>query len=138
MKYIFETITDEQFNISYNSANPWFVLLYMRAFLLRWDELQDEEKRKMLIHEIYNGGKGPDKNYDGTKTRVNSLYRIIRSGRAIEAMEQVIMSDKLNEDFMEEYCAIKKMLVEIKKGKSVFPWIDLALEVEYNYDGYII
>lgn len=134
MKYEFETITDEQFNISYNSANPWFVLLYMRTFLLRWDELQDKEKRKMLINEIYNGGEGPDSDYNVTKVRVNSLYRIIRSGRAIEAMDKVIMSDKLNEDFMEDYCAVKRLLMEIKKGKTEFPWKDLVLEVEYNYD----
>lgn len=101
---------------------------------IKMDELQDKEKRKMLIHEIYNGGEGPDTGYNGTKVRVNSLYRIIRSGRAIEAMERAIMTDKLNEDFMDEYCAVKRLLVEVKKEKSVFPWKNLVLEVEYNYD----
>jgi hypothetical protein len=56
----------DQFDNTYNSANPWFVLLYMEAFLIRWDELIDDEKRKLLISEIYNGGDGPDANYTGT------------------------------------------------------------------------
>lgn len=61
-----ESITDKQFINSYRSAGLWFVALYMEAFLLRIDELDDDLLKTKLIEEIYDNGENTfDKEISG-------------------------------------------------------------------------
>ncbi|WP_035287996.1 hypothetical protein [Clostridium sp. KNHs214] len=87
-------ITNDQFIKAYRSAGLWFVGLYMEAFLLRIDDLRDDVLKTKFIEEIYNNGQGFDKDESGTRTRVNSLLRIIEGDRVIEALEVVINSSR--------------------------------------------
>lgn len=114
-------ISDKQFVQAYRSAGLWFVALYMEAFTLRYDELQDEIKKKYMITEIYNNGDGPDKDEGGTRTRVNSLLRIIEAGRIIEALKVVADSNRLKFDFPNAVKTATELLSRISKGEFVFP-----------------
>jgi len=111
-------ISDKQFVQAYRSAGLWFVALYMEAFLLRMDELQDEVKKTYLIAEIFDNGNGPDKKERGTRTRVDCLLRIIESERIIEALEIASTSSKIDpQAAMTAY----ELLSRIKTGKFVLP-----------------
>jgi hypothetical protein len=89
-------ISDRQFIQAYRSAGLWFVALYMEAFILRMDELQDEVKKTYLIAEIFNNGNGPDKNERSTRTRLDCLFRIIESDRITEVLEIASTSSKID------------------------------------------
>jgi hypothetical protein len=118
-----QSISEAQFQNAYRSAGLWFVALYMEAFLLRIDELRDDVKKTHLIEEIYDNGDNADKYEGGTRTRVNSLWRIIDSGRTIQALEVAINSDRLRHDFRDAYEAANDLLNRIKCGEFVIPEI---------------
>jgi hypothetical protein len=89
----------------------------METFLLRLDELADKDLNKMLIEELYDNGENTfDKNIGGTRTRVNSLYKIIQSGREIEALEQVIKASKVSNKNPQAILDAKDLLSRIKLG----------------------
>jgi len=113
-----ESITDKQFINSYRSAGLWFVALYMEAFLLRIDELDDDLLKTKLIEEIYDNGENTfDKEISGTRTRVNALYRIIKAGRGIEALEIATNSKRLKKEFPEAASQAKDLLDRINTGR---------------------
>lgn len=114
-------ITQKQFINSYRSAGLWFVALFMEAFLLRIDELHDPYKKTKLIEEIYNNGKGFDKEEGGTRTRVNCLFRIIEAGRVIEALDVAVASARLRNDFRDASNQAEDLLKRIKSGEFVIP-----------------
>ena len=114
-------ISDKQFIQAYRSAGLWFVALYMEAFILRYDELQDDIKKIYITSEIYNNGNGPDKDEGGTRTRVNSLLRIIDSGRIIEALEVAANSSRLKSDFPNAVKTAVELLSRISSGELVLP-----------------
>ena len=116
-------ISDAQFQKAYRSAGLWFVALYMEAFLLRIDELKDESRKTKLIEEIYDNGNNADRDEHGTRTRVNSLWRIIESGRVIQALETAAVSDRLNKDFRDAYDTASNLLLRIKNGDFEIPEI---------------
>lgn len=116
-------ITEAQFQKAYRSAGLWFVALYMEAFLLRIDELKDNAKKAELISEIYNKGENADKDEGGTRTRVNSLWRIIESGRAVQALEVAANSDRLKNDFHDAYETANDLLKRINSGEFIMPEI---------------
>jgi hypothetical protein len=116
-----KNISDKQFVQAYRSAGLWFVALYMEAFILRFDELQDEIKKMYMITEIYDNGDGPDKDEGGTRTRVNSLLRIIESGRIIEALEVAAESSRLMTDFPNAVRTAIELLNRINNGSFVLP-----------------
>ncbi len=111
-------ITDKQFINSYRSAGLWFVALYMEAFILRIDELEDRLLKTKFVEEIYdNGENASDKNIGGTRTRVNSLYRIIKSNRVVEALEVATNSERLNREFPEAADEARDLLKRIRSGE---------------------
>jgi hypothetical protein len=109
-------MTQKQFINSYRSAGLWFVALFMEAFLLRIDELNDPNKKTKLIEEIYNNGQSFDKNEGGTRTRVNCLFRIIKAGRVIEALDVAVASERLRKDFPDAAKQAEDLLKRIKSG----------------------
>ena len=119
-----ESITDKQFINSYRSAGLWFVALYMEEFLLRVDELDDDLLKNKLIEEIYDNGENTfDKEISGTRTRVNALYRIIKAGRVIEALEIAINSKRLKKSFLKQLVRQKTCWTEL---------IQASLKYSYN------
>lgn len=116
-------ISEAQFQKAYRSAGLWFVALYMEPFLLRYDELQDPVKKTHFIEEIYNNGDNADKDEGGTRTRVNSLWRIIESGRTLQALEVAVSSDRLKNDFYDAYESANDLLNRIKNGEFIIPEI---------------
>lgn len=111
-------ISEKQFINAYRSAGLWFVALYMEAFLLRIDELKDNVLKTNLIEEIYNNGENAfDKEINGTRTRVNSLLRIIESGRVIEALEVAVGSISLIRNFPSAVDTAMNLIESIKKGE---------------------
>lgn len=66
-----EIISDAQFIRSYRTAGLWFVGMYVEAFLLRFDEVEDDDKRARLIDEIYDNGRNADEDLTGARARVN-------------------------------------------------------------------
>lgn len=116
-------ISEAQFQKAYRSAGLWFVAMYMEAFLLRIDELRDDVKKTHLIKEIYSNGGNADKDESGTRTRVNSLWRIINSGRIIQALEIAANSDRLKNEFRDAYVTANDLLTRIKSGEFVIPEI---------------
>ena len=115
------TITDKQFQNAYRSAGLWFVALYTEAFLVRIDELRDDVKRTHLVEEIFNNGEGPDKTEGGTRTRLNSLWRIIRAGRIVQAIELAANSSRLQREFPEAAQTARELLNRIENGSFAIP-----------------
>ncbi|NCB62149.1 MAG: hypothetical protein EOM52_00795 [Clostridia bacterium] len=118
-------MSEAQFINAYHSAALWFVAMYMEAFLLRMDELEDTAKKDGLIKEIYAKGGNADKDENGTRARVNALWRIIKSGRVIQVLEIASTSDKLKNEFSEACETAKDLLKRIKNGDFVIPNIPL-------------
>ena len=114
-------VTKEQFIKAYRSAGLWFVVLYMEAFLIRIDELRDNVLKTKLIEEIYNNGEGPDKDEAGTRTRVNSLLRIIEATRVIEVLKVAIHSTKIKSDFSDAVSKADNLLKRIETGEFIIP-----------------
>ncbi|BAL01356.1 hypothetical protein OBV_41570 [Oscillibacter valericigenes Sjm18-20] len=116
-------ISEAQFQKAYRSAGLWFVAMYTEAFLLRIDEIQDPVKKTYFIKEIYNNGNNADKDESGTRTRVNSLWRIIESGRTLQVLEIAANSDRLRNDFRDAYETANDLLNRIKTGEFIIPEI---------------
>jgi hypothetical protein len=111
-------ISKKQFINAYRSAGLWFVGLYMEAFLIRIDELRDNIQRTKLIEEIYDNGENAfDRDIGGTRTRVNSLKRIIEAGRVNEALEEVIKSNRVTRENPEAVKRAKDLLEIIESGE---------------------
>ena len=107
-------INDEQFERAYRSAGLWFVGEYMELFLSRINELRDDVSKNKIIEELYNDGNGFDKKISGTRTRVNSLLRIIESGRVEDALKVVISSPKIQGDYENVFIKSKELLRKIE------------------------
>ena len=115
-------ITDKQFIKTYRSAALWFVALYMEAFLLRISELEDDGRKSKLVEEIYDNGENAfDKDESGTRTRVNCLWRIIKAGRAVQALEVAANSNRLKKDFYDAFKIANDLLKRIKNGEFIMP-----------------
>lgn len=116
-------ISEEQFQNAYRSAGLWFVAMYMEAFLMRIDELKDDVKKAQLVKEIFDKGGNADREEGGTRTRVNSLWRIIDSGRAVQALEIAANSDRLKNDFYDAFETANDLLKRIKSSEFIMPEI---------------
>lgn len=114
-------ITKDQFITAYRSAGLWFVVIYMEVFLLSINELRDDVLKTKIIEEIYNKGKNSDKDESGTRTRVNSLLRIIEGNRVIEALEVAIHSTRLSNDYPDGINLAKDLLKRIQTGEFIIP-----------------
>ena len=94
---------DKQFNDAFKSAGGWFVANY---YLLaeRWCGSSSE-----LAEVIFKNDK-TDSDIQGTKTRVNSLFRIIENGRGVEALKKVVESNKIEKLHPESKIIAKNIL----------------------------
>ena len=71
------------------SAGQTFLGMRMGDLLCRIPELDDKERKKDLIQEYYENQIGTyDKDFSGTRIRVNAAARIIRGDKVIYALLQ--------------------------------------------------
>lgn len=106
--------TDNKIADDIKSAGQSFLGLRMADMLGRISELEDNETKKKIITEYYENQVGTyDKNFDGTRTRVNSIIRIIKADKVVYALEKV---DGLDSRVLPE--AVEKAKDTIKKIQS--------------------
>jgi len=96
------------------SAGGWFVGEYAALVYELYEKLKnDNEYKTEFIKQIYLET-GRDNDLSGTRTRVNSLMRIIQRHELVEALEYIIKSDNINKNDGNAVKAAKKNLAQIK------------------------
>ncbi|MCM3800350.1 hypothetical protein M4A92_17485 [Caldibacillus thermoamylovorans] len=97
------------------SAGGWFVGEYAALILNKFNELEsDKDFKNEFVREIFHNH-GRDRDFGGTRTRVNAVIRIIKSNKIIEALEYVIHSDRINN---EEPKAVEMAKIALREIKS--------------------
>ena len=92
----------------------------MEDLLLRVNELEDKETKKKLIEEYYENQIGThDKEFDGTRVRVNSAIRIIAANKVVFALERIDSSDP--RVLPEAIQKARETIEKIKNGKLKLP-----------------
>ncbi|MHA6261487.1 hypothetical protein ACXYMX_16630 [Sporosarcina sp. CAU 1771] len=80
------------------SAGGWFVAEYGALIRTKFNQLEnDKDFKSEFVREVFHS-QGRDKDYGGTRTRVNAVIRIYKSNKMIEALEYVIDSKRINND----------------------------------------
>ena len=116
----FKARTDEKIYDDVKSAGQSFLGLRMENLLVRVNELDDKETKKKLIEEYYENQVGThDKNFDGTRVRVNTAIRIIMADKVILALERIDGTDpRVLPEAVEK---AKDTITKIKSGKIQLP-----------------
>jgi len=96
------------------SAGGWFVGEYAAMIIDNYDCLSSDKKYKNeFIKHIFNS-QGRDKDYSGTRVRVNALLRVFKSNKIIEALNYIVTSYKINKDDPKAVEMAKEALESIK------------------------
>jgi len=108
---------DKTLKRNIESAGGWFVGEYAVLILKKLNELEsDKDFKNEFVREVFHNH-GRDKDFGGTRTRVNAVIRIIKSNKIIEALEYVIHSDRINN---EEPKAVEMAKVALREIKSQY------------------
>lgn len=90
----FKVRSDEDILRDVQSAGQNFLGMRLGDMITRIAELDDKNLKTKLIEEYYRNQDGYfDKDVSGTRVRVNSAVRIIRSGKATFALKQLLDED---------------------------------------------
>lgn len=90
----FKARSDEDILRDVQSAGQNFLGMRLGDMLLRITELDDRDLKTKLVAEYHINQDGYfDKDISGTRVRVNSAVRIIRSNKVMFALEQLQDSD---------------------------------------------
>ncbi|MGQ4666837.1 hypothetical protein ACUIJN_13590 [Metabacillus halosaccharovorans] len=101
-----------------DSAGGWFVGEYATVMMDKYNELENSKDSKIeFVKEIFHS-QGRDKDYGGTRTRVNAVLRIIKSDKMIEALEYIIASERINKEEPKAVQMAKEALIEIKAKQT--------------------
>lgn len=101
------------------SAGGWFVGEYAALIRKKFNQLEnDKDFKSEFVREVFHSQRR-DKDYGGTRTRVNAVIRIIRSNKVIEALEYIIDSDRINKDEPKAIKMAKEALRDIKSKQTV-------------------
>ena len=96
------------------SAGGWFVGEYAALIRNKFNQLEnDKDFKNEFVGKVFHN-QGRDKDYGGTRTRVNAVLRIIKSNKMVEALEYIIDSDRINKEEPKAVKMAKKALREIK------------------------
>lgn len=86
----FKERADKKILDDIKSAGQTFLGLRMEDLLLRINELDDTDSKKLLIQEYYEHQIGThDDKFDGTRIRVNSAIRIIAANKVLFALKAI-------------------------------------------------
>ena len=95
-------ITDKQFDDAFTAAGGWFILTQFEE-VYNWKSDKDK-----LIDRMYS--KGFDNAKSGTRTRVNSLLRIIENNRSRDALLKIRDSRAINRTHPEAFDLANELL----------------------------
>ena len=115
-------LSNDELIESFESASPWFVGLYMETFLNNLSFLCNRQSKNEFTYYIHRYD--PiliDENLLDIYNRVESLLRIIKGNRVIDALKMVIEYDT---DTMYDIYAQQEaiyLLSLINKGKILLP-----------------
>lgn len=87
-------LNDDEFIEVFESASPWFVGLYMETFLNNLSSLSNRQSKNEFTYDIHRYD--PiliDENILDIYNRVESLLKIIKSDRVLDALKKVIDYD---------------------------------------------
>lgn len=105
------------------SAGQSFIGLRMEDLLLRLPELEDKLTKNKLIEEYYENQVGTrDKAIGGTRTRVNSVIRIIKADKVLYALSLIDGSD--SRVLPEAVFGAKRLINRIKTGEVKLPVLE--------------
>lgn len=105
------------------SAGQTFLGMRMGDLLCRIPELDDKERKKDLIQEYYeNQIDTYDKDFSGTRIRVNAAARIIRGDKVIYALSLIDGSDP--RVLPEAVGRAKDTISKIESGEIPLPKLD--------------
>lgn len=113
--------SDEDILRDVQSAGQNFLGMRLGDMITRIAELDDKGLKTKLIEEYYRNQDGYfDKDVSGTRVRVNSAVRIIRSGKADFALKQLLDAD--SRVSKSAYNKAKETIEQFKKGILKLPF----------------
>ena len=115
-------LSNDELIESFESANPWFVGLYMETFLNNLSFLCNRQSKNEFTYDIHRYD--PiliDENLLDIYNRVESLLRIIKGNRVIDALKMVIEydTDTIYDIYAQQEAIY--LLSLINKGKILLP-----------------
>ena len=115
-------LSDDELIKNFESASSWFVGLYMETFLNNFNSLTNEKSKSEFTSEIHRYD--PiliDENMLDIYIRVESLLKIIRGNRVLDALKMVINYDICNIYDIYAHDEAIYLLNLIKNGKFTLP-----------------
>ncbi len=115
-------LSDDELVESFESASPWFVGLYMETFLNNLSFLSNRQSKNEFTYDIHRYD--PiliDENILDIYNRVESLLKIIRGGRVLDALKMVVDydTDTIYDIYAREEAIY--LLALINNGKITLP-----------------
>lgn len=115
-------LSDDELVESFESANPWFVGLYMETFLNNLSFLSNQQAKNEFTSDIHRYD--PiliDENILDIYNRVESLLKIIKGDRVLDALKMVLDydTDTIYDIYAREEAIY--LLALIKNGKITLP-----------------
>lgn len=120
MNYLY--LSDDELVESLESASPWFVGLYMETFLNNLNFLSNRQSKNEFTYDIHRYD--PiliDENLLDVYNRVESLLKIIKGNRVLDALKMVVEydTDTIYDIYAREEAIY--LLALIKKGTIILP-----------------
>lgn len=115
-------LSDDELIEFFENASPWFVGLYMETFLNNFSFLSNRQAKNEFASDIHKYD--PiliDENILDIYNRVESLLKIIKGNRVLDALKMVIdyNTDTIYDIYAREEAIY--LLSLIKKGKIILP-----------------
>ena len=115
-------LSDDELVENFESASPWFVGLYMETFLNNLSFLSNRQAKNEFTSDIHRYD--PiliDENILDIYNRVESLLKIIKGGRVLDALKMVLDydTDTIYDIYAREEAIY--LLTLIKNGKVTLP-----------------
>lgn len=115
-------LSDDELVESFESASPWFVGLYMETFLNNLSFLSNRQAKNEFTSDIHRYD--PiliDENILDIYNRVESLLKIIKGNRVLDALKMVVDydTDTIYDIYAREEAIY--LLTLIKNGKITLP-----------------
>lgn len=115
-------LSDDELVESFESASPWFIGLYMETFLNNLSFLSNRQAKNEFTYDIHRYD--PiliDENILDIYNRVESLLKIIKGGRVLDALKMVVDydTDTIYDIYAREEAIY--LLALINNGKITLP-----------------
>ena len=119
----FIQLSDDELKQYFDSANSWFVGLYMESLLKNLENLSNEDFLNELINDLKSSEPYlAESSLEEIKEKVDSLYKIICSKKVLEALNMVILFESDEEPNCYAYEEAKYLTSLIKKGSIKLPY----------------